>query len=250
MDSNQAIKSETLIASLRSQEGVLIESLDSGDLCFMGRGEDKQLSVNIGVELKVSPEDVLASLRDGRLMTQPPRLLADYDLAYIITVGSETRINFSTGKAQEKKKGKWIDSPYDFHYLNSILVKFEAAGGRIRHVQDENHLVSFLLSLHRYWQKVDHSETTFFRKRHKFSDWRQLDNPLAEVYERMGIGIQRAIKLAEYCPSIQELVNANERDISVIPIPGKKPGDVRNFGRGSAKKVTAFITQGGVSTGS
>tara|TARA_Y100000310_G_scaffold345740_1_gene469079 strand:+ start:3176 stop:3916 length:741 start_codon:yes stop_codon:yes gene_type:complete len=242
MDTNQTKATPQLLSFLQDYEGVIEETLPSADIAFSGRGEDGKLSLSLGVEIKKSPDDIMASLRDGRLMDQLPRMLEDYDLALVVTVGSELEINLDTGRILEidlekrKKTGRvvWVDSPYSFHFINSTLMKFEAAGGLVRHVQDYEHCAALLLSMHNYWGKLEHNETSFSRKRHKYVAWKKLDNPLAEVYERMHVGIKRALLLAEKYPSIEELCDASEGQLASIP----------GFGRKTARRVRAFVEEG------
>lgn len=245
VDSNQASHTPELVSMLREYKGVIIDSLDSADISFVGRSESGKLDLSIGIEIKRSPSDVLASLRDGRLLEQPERMLHDYDLSFIALVGEDPLpMNFKTGRLLEwkirtqkstgRKMGKWEDSPFVFHYVNSIFAKFEAAGGMLRYSRNYEYLAAMLCSLHSYWNKPVSEGATFFRKRYKFRNWIKLDNPLAEIYERMHIGIQRAIKLAEKFPTLDELVDASEADIAHIP----------GFGRKTAKRVRSFIEHG------
>ena len=218
---------------------VIPESLDSGDIAFVGRDSDGKLSVEVGLEFKKSPSDVLASMRDGRFIDQLIRMSNEYDTAYWVLVGESFRINPDTDYLMERKKGKWVDSPFSFHYLNATLSRFEASNGHVRVCRDIEHLASYLFSLHRSWTKEERSEEVFVKKRYKLSDWRLLDNPLAEVYERMGgqedekgIGIKRAVTLAEKYPSVAELM------LAVLS------GDLskeRGFGRKTREKIKEVL---------
>jgi excinuclease UvrABC nuclease subunit len=88
----------------------------------------------------------------------------------------------------------------------------------------------FVLSLYRFWRKSSHAEEVFVRKHHKYADWKVMDNPLAEVYERMGIGVQRAVTLAETYPTMNELCKATQKDIV----------NLKGFGKITAEKVLKF----------
>ena len=92
----------------------------------------------------------------------------------------------------------------------------------------------FILSLYRFWKKDSHSEEVFVKKRHKFIDWKTLSNPLMEMYERMGIGVKKAKILAEQYPSLEELVNADEKDIK----------ELNGFGGKTIDKIMGFIKTG------
>lgn len=229
LDSNQASMDEDLKFYLEKATTVIVNPLDTADLMFFGNmGEEK---VRVGIELKKSPSDLLASLRDGRLITQLPRMTEEYDMPYLVTIGQSEKIDFDDGKLQERVRGGWGGSAFSYHYLNSILSRFEASGGRIRHVRDVEHLVAFILSIMRFWRKEKHTEEVFYRKRHKFLDWKLLDNPIMEMYERMNIGIKRAGILADAYPSLTSLVLADEKELL----------DLEGFGKRTVKKIKEFI---------
>lgn len=234
IDSNQASMDKafyTLLnnSALDSNIDVFTSPLETGDLQFWGKINSETLDVSIGIEIKKVPSDLMGSLRDGRLMTQLPRMVNTFDLAYLLLVGEHISVNFETGKIREKKK-RWADSGYSYHYLNSVINKFEASGGRVRQVKNIEDMTIFVLSLYRFWRKSSHAEEVFVRKHHKYADWKVMDNPLAEVYERMGIGVQRAVTLAETYPTMNELCKATQKDIV----------NLKGFGKITAEKVLKF----------
>ena len=230
LDSNQATMDRTLKYYLEEQTDVVVTPLDTADLMFMAKMKDEKVSV--GFELKKAPSDLMASLRDGRLITQLPRMTEEFDMAYLVTVGDSERIDLSSGKIEEKVKGgKWGASSFSYHYLNSIMTRFEASGGRVRHVRDTEHLVALIMSIMRFWKKENHTEEVFYRKRHKFIDWKLLDNPLMEMYERMGIGIKRAGLLANKYPTLELLVIADTKELMAL----------EGFGKRTVDKVMDFI---------
>ncbi len=223
------------------------QPMDTGDAWYLGRGEDGKLSVSIGYEFKIFPNDFFASMRDGRIMTQLPRMVSEeygFDIPVLVLIGDDFQVNFTNGLVKEKKKQKWVDSPYSFHYISSILSRFRAAGGRIEKVHDLDHLASYLISSYQFWRKDTHSPEVFVRKRHSFMDWRQLDNPLAEFYERIserkhgknsGIGIKRALALTEAFPNPMNLMIAPVEILQEIDVDGRK------FGPVNARKVYRFL---------
>tara|TARA_Y100000310_G_scaffold341620_1_gene441375 strand:- start:3807 stop:4586 length:780 start_codon:yes stop_codon:yes gene_type:complete len=220
---------------LEREAPVVEEILESADLMFVGRGVEGKLSVEIGVELKKN-SDIFASLRDGRLMEQPPRMLEEYDFAYLLLIGPNLEFDNDSGKLIEERreKGKQVreESPFRYHYLNSILVRFEAAGGLVRREETVEEAAAFVCSMYRWWQKPTHQKETFFRKRRKGAiDWSLLDNPLAEMYERLGIGIERAKKLAEIAPTAFDLVTLTDKDLRALP----------GFGSSTVAKVREYI---------
>lgn len=230
-----------------SGEMVVEEDLETGDIMFYGRGEDGKLSLSLGFELKKSPSDLLASLRDGRLINQLSRMTQEYDFAYLMTIGEPVRVNYKTGKIQERKRRdtsrfstsdrgdsssyRWVDTKFSFHYLNSTLAKFEMAGGRLIHVESMDKAAAVLLSYHSYWRKPDHSDEMFVKKRFKYSDWAMLDNDIAQMYAIM-VGPSRALTLAEHYPDLEMLCLASREDmISKKGIGGKTWQKIRKFVR-------------------
>lgn len=232
VDSNQASidekECENIVWYLKQFESVQVSSLEFGDISFQGRDNEGKLSTSIGIELKKVPQDLMASLRDGRVMTQLPGMLDMYDISYIVLINEDIEINTQTGKIKEWHKSKRIDSKYNYTYLNNLLLKFEAAGGHLRHVPDIEHAAAFILSAHSYWHKLEHKKETYYRKRHKYSSWKKMqDNPLAEVYERIGrgkmrLGIKKALALASAYPTFEELVDASLYDLVNLPGIGNK----------------------------
>lgn len=225
--------------------------LMTGDIMFYSYSDrTRRFSAPVGLELKVCPSDLLSSLSDGRLMRQLPRLLEEYEVAYLVLLGSPLEANWTTGMVREKRGSKWVDSSWGLHNVNALLTKFEMAGGHVRFVQDDLHLCAFLLSTYRYLRKQDHQTETFTRRKSPqvFREWTQLSNPVAEIYERAvdeegrGIGIQRAVALSEKYALPGNLAraldrgNINWRDIADIKLPNGK-----RFGPVNAKKVVRWF---------
>jgi ERCC4-type nuclease len=253
MDSKQASTDKRFKQNLRDLlEGdgqtVVEEDLNTADIMFKGRDEEGKLNLSLGFELKKSPSDLLSSLRDGRLVNQLSRGVQEYNLFWLMTIGTPIRVNYETGHLQERKrrsKGgydgqsdktnsgtfRWVDTKFTFHFLNSLLAKFEMAGGRVVHVEDMEKAAVTLLSYHSYWRKPDHTDEMFQKKRFKFSDWRMLENDLAQMYAIM-VGPQRALTLAEHYPDLEMLCLASREDmISKKGIGGKTWQKVRKFVR-------------------
>ena len=187
------------------------------------------------------PSDLLASLSDGRLMRQLPRLVESFDLPYLVLLKSPVKVNWETGRVLQKRR-EWEDSPWGFHHLNSIMAKFEAAGGKVRFAQDMPHLAGLILSLYQYHRKVDHRRETFVRRPSAFRDWGQVSNPVVDIYERLvdeggrGIGVQRALRLAEEYPRPQELRGVGWEKVARLKMPNGK-----QFGPVNAKKVMRWL---------
>lgn len=214
-------------------------SLDCGDVSFFT--STRKL---IGLELK-KPDDLLSSISDGRLLKQLPAMLETYDMAYLVIEGEHMEVNWTTtGKVVRGGSLGREESAWTYHHVNSILSKFEAGGGHVRHVADMNELAGFILSLKSYHDKDEHKEEVFIRRKTPLQSWKSFDNPVAELYERItggssrGIGIQRALALAEEYPRPADLAGVGWTEISKIKVGN------RSFGKVNAKKVESWF--GGV----
>ena len=234
LDTNETIEASDkkriglrLLPYLQERTVVIEEELEVGDLSFPGRDSEGKFTLNFGVEFKAAPSDLMASMRDGRLVNQLIRMVNHYTFSYLLLIGKPLQINTESGKVQERKKGKWQDSPFSYHYINSIFARFEAAGGTVREVRDVEHAAALLLSLHHYWEKPEHEAEMFVKKRYKITDWQMLDEPLAEIYERIpGVSIGQALILKEVAPSMIDLALMTEGQMRSI----KVPKGVRPFG--------------------
>ena len=250
-DSNEANKQSKkevhptdYVRDIIEKYGVQTAEADiEGDANMIGYGQTPndydKLCLSIGAEIKMMPSDLLASVSDGRLMEQLPRMLKAYQVAYLLLVGDHLKVNWETGKVKQRQRGGWQDSAWHYHHVNSILMKFEDGGGRIRVIPDLDQLAAFLLSTYQRYRKQRKSsevgKATFQKKRRQVSDWNLLDNKLAEFYERMGIGIQRAIVLSEYFPVVETLMYANMDILKRLPVNGRK------FGKANAAKVVTWM---------
>lgn len=244
IDDNQAQFDERqgydLIEILETEEKVLITELEFGDLAFTGRVNDEK--IRIGMEFKWYPNDVMASLRDGRIPKQLIGMVNTFDISYLCLLGEDPEINFKTGKIIEKngKSKRREDSPYSWHYLNSFYMRFEAAGGHILKCRDMQHLAVTILSYYRAWNKDEHQEEMFLKTKRSFISWSQLDNSLANFYAEM-VSPRRALALTEYYPIPWTLLLADEDSIAKVQVPKKKGKGFQNFGRINARKVYSFL---------
>ncbi len=248
IDDNQASFDERqgydLIGILETEEMVIPTELEFGDLAFSGNVGDGK--IRIGMEFKWYPDDVMASLRDGRIPRQLVGMVNTYDISYLCLLGDDPEINFQTGKIREQngKNKRWEDSPYSWHYLNSFFMRFEAAGGHILKVRDMQHLAVTILSYYKAWNKEEHNEEMFFKTRRSFVSWSMLDNTLANHYAEMGISPRRAIALTEYFPIPWMLSLVSEDELTGIEVPvTRKNGSkgTQKFGRVNARKVYKFL---------
>lgn len=240
VDAGQASHSSMMLDMLE-EDGIPIadeDLLETGDLYFMGRlGQNGQTKLNlkIGIELKYT-DDLLTSLSDNRLMEQLPRMVTEYDVAYLTITGGSPRVNFDTGKLQQQRKARrWEDIHFSYHYLNSILLRFEAAGGHIRHLKDDDELAAFILSTYTFWRKDEHKAEVFLTDSKAKLDWNLVDNPLAQFYHKMGIGVERACLLAKSYPRVDVLIDTPPQELIVDLMK------LHNFGKKTVQKIWDFL---------
>ena len=250
-DSNEATadRTQTLMWNL-SQRDIECDSeqLVSGDVYWWAKGQDGRFSRTVGCEIKLAPEDVLNSLGDGRLTNQLPRLVEDYTIPYLLMLKKgRFAINFDSGSLQRRYSGGYEDTRFQYHYLNSILMKFEMAGGCVRWFNSLKEMELWLVSAYRYYREDSHNERTWQRRKPLRNEWRLLQSPMIDFYERIvsiggrSIGLDRAIHLAENYPVPAMLVGVDEGQLAVQEIAGG-----RKFGARYAERVAQWFNKGKV----
>jgi len=228
IDSNQNAVSTKELKTLLLQDidRVPVEPLEVADVMFAGKinSDSPRFNITIGLEIKVG-SDVLDL---DRLLDELVRMTEIYDIRYLILVGPVLQINFDTGKILERrKKNKLEDGPIRYHRLNSILSRFEASGGHIRYVQDEEYLAALILSLYQFWRKDTHEEMVFPPDLTPKLNWEMIKNPMAKFYLAWGkaadarLGTRRAISLAKRYPTLGHLLAAGRSDMRNVPGMGK-----------------------------
>lgn len=228
------------------QAGVEVstENMEAGDVYWFAKAQDGRFSRSVGCEVKVVPDDLVASLGDGRLTDQLPRLLKDYTVAYLLLLRkSRLMVNWDTGYLQRKDPGgEWSDTRLAYHYLNAVLAKFEMAGGSVRWFHDLNEMRAWLLSSYRYFREDSHNEVTWQRRKPTRTGWQILSNPMIDFYERIvskggrSIGIERAAALFKEYNSPWDVAEAEADAIAGITLEsGKK------FGKAHARRVESWF---------
>ena len=231
IDSNEAAQNPMIVALLRRKTEVHVTPLASGDIAFWGMIGGQKLRV--GIELKQTPDDLIGSLRDGRLITQLPAMTEEYDFPYLVEVGEPVLVDLAMETLTETARGDVSTvTRFPFHFLNSILARFEISGGRIRNVRDTEHLALFIHSLQRYWNKTQHSDGVEYWENRKLLPWKLFkEDPLVGIYGGMGIGLKRAKALAAKFPTFVDLVVAEETELLTLD----------GFGKKSAAKVMRYV---------
>ena len=252
-DSNEAMSARTQNLSwLLNGSDIETDSerLPSGDIYFFGRSQDGKFSRSIGCEVKVFPDDLVSSLGDGRLVQQLPRIVSDFTVPYLLLLRkSRLIVNWETGKIMRKADGEWVDTRFAYHYLNSLLLKFEMAGGSVRWFYDLAEMHGWLVSAYRYYREESHNTRTWIRKKPVKTEWQLIQNPMVDFYERIvskggrSIGIDRAIALAEYFASPLDIAKQTTTVGMIADIDlatGKK------FGKAQAERVKSWFSLGEV----
>ena len=104
------------------------------------------------------------------------------------------------------------------------------------------HLAAYIISTYNFWHKTDHNEETWpVRRKKPLLSWTQLDNPLAELYERIPqVGQVWALELAELFPNLQNLMLMPALALAKISREGKE-GRVMRLGKTKAKRIYEFL---------
>lgn len=226
VDSNQNLHYPHLAQLLRTHGEVTIRRLSSADISSDGVREGQQIT--IGFEIKACPSDLIQSARDNRLVSQLPKLLSTYHRSYLVLVGSPLEVD----PINLRVRDGWRTTKFPYHYINSLLTKYEASGGKVRSVADVEHLVHMIVSITRYWNKKSHSSTFQLPKSHVLLPWEiKKINPLVQAYTGTGIGVKRATILARLYPSFSELVRATRKELL----------NIEGFGDISVDKLREFI---------
>jgi len=189
--------------------------LNSADYCFVGNGPGKP--VFVGIERK-GLNDVLKCLLDGRFSGgQLPKLLADYDVVYLIVEGAWRP--GKEGTLERLGRGGWQTvvlgtRVWMYRELDGWLTSIETmAGVRLRRTESERETAAVILNLYHWWtdkEWEDHRSHLAFDR----SDRPTLVRPSLAIRvakELSGIGYDKAGAVARHFHgSVREMVLAVE----------------------------------------
>lgn len=188
-------------------------TLEYGDLCFMGRGE-QGAHVYVGIEHKKLP-DLVQSLATGRLQdTQLRGMLATYDRMWLVIEGdwnhdANGRVAMFKGRGERRPlKG----APPAIELEKRILCLETRGGFRVRHCPTRRDTVRFLCALYRFWNDKDLDQHTSHLAIHAPDLDRGLFAPIS-LKRRLasqlpGIGFQRSRAVDAHFETIVEMANA------------------------------------------
>ncbi len=207
---------------------VSVLMLDSADAAFLGNGPEGP--VMVGIELK-NLNDLLQSMRSGRLVGQLIRMLDDYEFCWLY-VQAEYRPSPETGRLQVKRRtwedyfsGErgWMHREVD-NYLTTLEVM---VGVRMQTTTGSGHTAACMANLYRWWQKdwKDHHAHEAYDESRRPGTLVELKAPTLchEVAHKLpGLGYRKAQRAAQTFKSTRAMVNASPEDWLAIEGVGKK----------------------------
>lgn len=201
-----------------------LSRLDSGDIQIVGNGPDGTLSV--GIEYK-SVHDLVSSLATGRLTGsggQIERMLADYDLVWLLTyggyrAGAGNRLDIQSGSGGRWRPHRVGSRQVPFGYIESALLSMTMVGVHHKHVASPHEAAEWLAvverSLSKPWDKHK-----LFRKFNKAGGGPATPAVDSHTLTAMkaasalpGIGWEKAFAAAHMFESIEAMFCGDERTL-------------------------------------
>jgi len=133
----------------RAGAEVLVMRLDSGDVSFLAHNDH-----SVGVELKTA-DDLLGSLRSGRLFDQASRMILEYKFSLVLAFGflTSTREGFCRTKTGVKEHPPWPT----FTQLTNAMLSLNGHGIIVLPiVPNEKVAAQVLISVNEWFRKGVH----------------------------------------------------------------------------------------------
>lgn len=214
------------------------------DILICGNGPDSPLL--IAVEVK-SLRDLFQSADTGRLQAQGTGQLqlmrATYHQSWLVVYGvvrcdtnghlEEPRGRNESGRVTWRpftKTGAVDGKPVKYEFLERMLVEVAAMGIHVKQVGSENEVARWVGDvLYAWWSKpyAEHKFTHTFQAPVQLplsipgispAEWRRAKTLLGDY---PGLGPDRAILLAKHFGSVQDMANADEKELKRVPGIGK-----------------------------
>lgn len=192
----------------------LTSQLGSGDVSFFTCKDE-----SVGVEIKQA-DDLLGSLRGGRLFEQGARLLTDYDYPTLLRYGfmAPTREGWVRTKTGVKQSPPWPN----WSQVMLALMSLASQGILVAPVQpSEFQAAIFITDLYRWYQKPMHKSIAKRQRPATFgtSEMIQGVHILTGVG---GIGVDTANRLLRHFDSPLAVFEAGEEDLMQVKGVGRK----------------------------
>src|SRR6185436_7238079 len=215
---------------------VKVETLNSGDIAFTGRGEGGK-PISIGVEHK-KLNDYLASMKGRMQGRQLTEMLKDYDRRYVIIEGEfehdgQGRLLRRAGRAFWKPIP---GAPPAAEVLKMLLVMELRGGVYTITTTKQRQSCLWLMSLYRVWTDKDMDD----HRSHLALYAPDLDTTLTEevsVFRRMvgqlpGVGFKRSKAFEDaFDGDMDKLMAASLRELADVETEGRK------FGKSAAQRA-------------
>lgn len=198
--------------------------LEYGDACFVGNGSAGPNTVACGIEIK-KVHDALNCMSDGRFSgRQLPGLVSTYDRVWLFIEGWY-KPDFGSGillQAGERRRELSLGTRrFMYRDLDNWLTTMEQMGGvNIRRTGDRVETARCIANLYSWWTAKDYSEHRSHLALHgEVPDVALFVRPtIARMVASQlpGVGFKKSQTVSARFRTVEEMVNAKERDWATI----------------------------------
>lgn len=197
---------------------VLDQVLDCADIVFKGYGKDQE-EIWIGIEIKET-NDLLSSLRSGRLFEQTGSMLNTYDISLLVIYG---QLTVSVNGQLRTDDGFKPSPPWpNIKSLNGALLSIQNGGVIVPLIQpDEAAAAGYIIQAYEWYQKKEHRGLFNRRKDFVLGGTDQL-YAMHIVTGIPKVSATLARRLLEHFGSPLAVLSATEEDLTKVHGIGKK----------------------------
>ena len=205
---------------------VEVEIMEFGDMALTGVGPEGK-PVLVGVEAK-KVSDLLTSIRDGRAATQLRGMTRAYEVRWLLIEGWMGPDH--TGALSTQEHGRFVAARGGFTYAEVagwLLTMSHTCGVLIKHSASHFESLLWLRSLWLWWCASEweshRSHLALYQPPMPSTGF--LEPPIRQQYAQLilpGLGPEKALRAADYFPSIEAMVQASAKDWQEIEGVGKK----------------------------
>lgn len=221
--------------------------LDTGDVCFSGRGPAGKV-LSIGVERKrLDSSDFVSSMRSGRLAgEQLPKMLGPdgaFDHAWLIVEGQWKTDKFGRLVVHTHTKRGWtwkvVPGDVKSSEMEKHLLTLELVGGlHVRFTESRDATVHCLVDLYRWWTDKDLDRHTSHIQVHRPLGFLRLNDTVETLSRFPGLGLAKAQAAATKFHSVRRASNASVDEWAHLSVGNK------NLGYKTAQRIVDWVVDG------
>lgn len=218
--------------------------LDTGDVCFIGRGVEGA-AVSIGIERKrLDSSDFVQSMRTGRLAgEQLPKMLGPdgaFDYAWLIVEGRWKTDSF--GRLITHQNRGWKPTGMQTSEMQKHLLTLEMCGGlHVRFTETRDDTVHCVVDLYHWWTDKDLDKHSSHRQVHRPHGFLRLSDFRETVSRFPGVGITTSAAVEErFGGSLKRAVNATVDDWAGVTTKDRA-GKTRRLGIKTAERIVHWM---------